>query len=281
MSATTKKLPAHGTEARYKGCKTRPACRCPKCTRGNCLAGIRRARARNSGIIARLPRETVLPHIQQLVASGMSHLLVARQAGVAQATISYLVSGRSKTCRREQALRILAVQPGQFDATAERPALGATRRLQALSAIGHDRQAIAQASGLHIATISSLANGRYAKIDGATDAAVRLAYRLLATTPGASDMTRRRAGRLGWAPPIAWADLDDPTCQPDTLETPSGLEQKRDKHRNDEIRHLASYGIPADEIARRVGLARAADVKDRLTEWRQQERKRSQQQVSA
>lgn len=215
---TTRPIPPHGSEARYKGTRFgRPPCRCKLCTRANRLAGIRRERARNAGEELLISRDALLPHIQELQGSGMSQALIARHANVSQTTISYLINGKIQSCTRAKALGILSVRPGQFDDRAERPALGASRRARALYAIGHGRDSISAASGLSACTIGQIANSRYTLIDGRIDAAIRLAYRLLGDTPGPSQKAARRAASQQWAPPGAWDDdtIDDPTATPD------------------------------------------------------------------
>jgi plasmid maintenance system antidote protein VapI len=216
---TTKPLPPHGSERRYKGTRngSRPPCRCDKCKRANRLAAIARERNRLNGIPNMISRDILLPHIRMLTASGMSQELIARRAQVAQTTISYLVIGRNQSCQRDKALRILAVQPGVFDDIAERPALTSTRQLQALYAIGHSRITIAANTGLHEATISDIANGKYTKVDGSTATAITLAYRRLGEVHGTSWKSRLRAREEGWAPPAAWDDdtIDDPEAAPE------------------------------------------------------------------
>ena len=212
-------IPPHGSETRYKGTRSGSwaPCRCTPCTRANRLAGIRRARARAAGEALLISRDVLLPHIQECQASGMSQALIGRQAHVSQTTISYLINGKIQSCQRDKALGILAGQPGHFDDLAERPALGASRRTRALYAIGHGRDGISAVSGLSPCTIGQIANSRYTLIDGRIDAAIRLAYRTLSPTQGASLKARHRAETQNWAPPAAWDDdtLDDPNAHPD------------------------------------------------------------------
>jgi predicted DNA-binding protein (UPF0251 family) len=150
-----------------------------------------------------------------LQASGMSQTLIARRAGVSQAVISYLTTGRSKTCQVEKARRILAVQPRQFDGNAERPALGFTRRIRALYSLGHSRVYISQLSGLSKSSITQLAEGRWNTIDNLAATTLDSLYHQLALTRGTSWRNERRAAAEGWAPPGAWDDIDDPNAMPD------------------------------------------------------------------
>lgn len=275
-------IPPHGTEARYKGTRYgRTPCRCKLCTRANRLGGIRRERARNAGEELLIGRDVILPHLEELRASGMSQALIARHARVSQTTISYLFNGKIQSCQRDKALGLLAVQPGQFDDLAERPALGACRRTRALYAIGHGRESIAATSGLSVCTIGQIANSRYTLIDGRIDAAIRLAYRLLASTPGPSGKAAGRAASQGWAPPAAWDDdaIDDPNASPDF-----GRElnfHERAELRREEIIHFAWHGDTPEQITNRLnGEMSISTVRQIVQDWRTGQ-KRQRKQVAA
>lgn len=251
-------LPDHGTESRYKGTRTRPGCRCTTCIRGNRKASVQRELARLAGQPASLtPDEAaaLIAHIRALRDSGMSQCLIARQADVAQATISYLLRGKTKTCHRSKAARILAVQPRQFDNISEQPALGYQRRVQALFVMGHSRATIAAAAGLHSDTIGAIANGRFRTLDGRIAAAVRTAYDALRAVPGRNPYTRARARKDGWHGPLAWHDIDDPnaTPEPDTCRDIKPGSNAEAALVAEEIAFLASFGLSYAEIARRVG----------------------------
>ncbi|MEU6990304.1 helix-turn-helix domain-containing protein [Streptomyces sp. NPDC046465] len=216
---TTRPIPPHGSEARYRGTRTgRPGCRCNDCVRGQRQAGIARERRLLRGERNMIPRAELLPHIQTLVDSGMSRILIGRYANVAQSTITYLINGRSQACRHDVAARILAVQPSHFDNISERPAIGTIRRVRALYSLGHSRHTIATLTGLSTAGISLLADGRWTVIDGSRAAAVDRAYRQLITTRGTSWKNQRRAAAEGWHGPLAWDAVDDPQATPDVDE---------------------------------------------------------------
>lgn len=280
----TYSIPAHGTEARYKGTRSgsRPPCRCDLCTRGNRLAGVRRKRAHAAGIDVLVGADTLVPHIRKLVASKMSQTLIARRAGVSQTTISYLLNGKIQSCQHDKAVGILAVQPGEFDEKAERPALGATRRVRALYATGHGRDGISAVCGVAPCTIGQIANCRYGLIDGRTDAAIRLAYRLLADTRGTSWKARQRAQSMGWAPVGAWDDeaLDDPQGKPDFGNSDLGF-RERAELRREEIIHFAWHGDTPEQILARLGNeVSISTVRQIVQDWRTGQ-KRDRRQVAA
>lgn len=212
-------IPPHGSEGRYKGTKSgsRPPCRCETCCRGQRRANIRRELVRmNEG--GNLVDNTVLQaHLKLLTDSGMTQGAISRQSGVSQTTISYIINGLTRGCQRDKANRLLALTPHTFDSISERPAIGAQRKMQALYAIGHGQLAISTASGMNVATISHLVNGRYSKIDGRTEAKADIAYKELAESRGTSKRAIGRARKSRWAPPAAWDDdtISNPNAFPD------------------------------------------------------------------
>ncbi|MFI1166507.1 hypothetical protein ACH4UM_23625 [Streptomyces sp. NPDC020801] len=255
----TTKIAPHGSDARYKGNRTgtRPPCRCTKCTRGHRLADLQRELRRQRGERNLVPVSEVLPHILMLRASGMSQTMIAREAGVSQAVISYITTGRNKTCQTGKAQRILAVQPRSFDGNAERPAIGSTRRIRALYSLGHSRADIAALSGLSVASISLLADGRWKVIDNKAATALADTYRQLAHQRGRNWKNERRAAAEGWHGPLAWDDIDDPNEQPE-VEQPNELELKRNDLaavRRAEIEHLDAFNLPTRDIADRLGIS--------------------------
>jgi hypothetical protein len=48
-------------------------------------------------------------------------------------------------------------------------------------------------------------------------------FRELSMTPGPSAITRRRALRFGWLPPLAWTNIDDPDERPEQGSVESSL----------------------------------------------------------
>lgn len=254
---TRPKIPDHGTQSRYKGARNGawPGCRCTKCKSAHNKACHQRTLAHLAGQPPLYPREPLVQHIETLHSAGMSYGLIARRANVSTSTVRYLVRGLTKSCQRDKALRILAVQPRDFDETAERPTLGSRRRVQALYAIGHNPEAISKVSGLSVSTISHLANGRYQQIDGASAASVRAAYQKLAWVPGMSRKAKARARQMGWLGPLAWdGDMDDPATQPEVADPyRPQLANGRDSMRRAEIKHLLDLGESVHSIARQMG----------------------------
>lgn len=253
MTTAAKPLPPHGSDARYKGCRTRPPCRCHLCIRGHRKADIQRELRRQRGERNLVPVEEVLPHVQMLRASGMSQTLIARQAGVSQAVVSYITTGRNKTVQTEKARRILAVQPHRFDGNAERPALGPTRRVRALYSLGHSRADIAALSGLSKASISLLAEGRWKVLDNKAATALANAYRQLAHRRGSNWKNERRAAAEGWHGPLAWDDIDNPDEQPEADGVVLATRHPKAAVDLERVAVLTARGRSAEQIADELG----------------------------
>jgi hypothetical protein len=253
VTTVTRPLPPHGTEPRYCGSKTRPCCRCQRCTRAARLANIRRAQIRAAYGSNTIPRDHLAAHVHELLDAGMSQAGIARAAGVSPTTISYIVLGKLHGCHRDKAVRILAVQP-TLDNRSPQPAIGTIRRVRALYAIGHGQAAIAATTGLSESAISHIASAFTSSVTGATAAKIRAAYRVLCARPGTSRKARARAAEQGWLGPLAWDDIDNPEAEPETdtgTVTCLGTYAEA-RHRAAEIRHLAGFGLSHEEIAARV-----------------------------
>ncbi|AYF30629.1 hypothetical protein CSH63_24930 [Micromonospora tulbaghiae] len=94
---------------------------------------------------------------------------------------------------------------------------GTRRRLQALAVIGWRWEDIANLRGVTWQNIHLIAvSGRDVHRD--TAAQIAAIYRDLSTRPGPSRIAAARAAAKGWHGPLAWHDIDDPTCEPDTTD---------------------------------------------------------------
>lgn len=92
-------------------------------------------------------------------------------------------------------------------------AIGARRRLRALSAIGWTSQNIADAGGLKLATVERVRAGQYDRIGSKLFESIQAVYEVHEMTPRVGRYAvraRRAAARKGWLPPLAWNDIDDP-----------------------------------------------------------------------
>lgn len=91
---------------------------------------------------------------------------------------------------------------------------GTRRRLQALAVLGWRWPDIGDRLGVTGSAVAVLATST-GSVELATVARVKAVYQDLVTRPGPSPITAQRAQAKGWRGPLAWADIDDPACQPD------------------------------------------------------------------
>jgi hypothetical protein len=180
----------------------------------------------------------------------MSYALIAVRAGVAPASVAKIHRRRGKFAHRNVARQLKSVKAADFNDTANRPAIGTTRRVQALYAIGHGARSIASVSGLPEQTVSLVANGHWKTVSGSIAQPIRLAYAQLAWQSGPSAVARARAKRLGWHSPIDWeGDIDDPATRPEEAASePESRSKKRD-----EARHLLLSGESVRAVQERTG----------------------------
>ena len=92
-------------------------------------------------------------------------------------------------------------------------ATGTVRRIRALQALGWRYADIDAAVGhAERGWAHNLTAQDRVHVDTAEK--VQAAFEQLAMTRGPSERVRRHAARMGWAPPLAWDDIDDPAEQP-------------------------------------------------------------------
>lgn len=110
------------------------------------------------------------------------------------------------------ARRQMATSRGQ---TYTVPALGSLRRIRALVAIGWSMEHQAAYLGVKKQAVQNFAvKSPDTLIRIATAAKYAELYERLQGTPGPSARARSVAKARGWAPPLAWDDIDDPNEQP-------------------------------------------------------------------
>jgi transcriptional regulator with XRE-family HTH domain len=114
------------------------------------------------------------------------------------------------------------------------PAIGTTRRVRALHALGWTAPELGQRLGLSAGRVRQLLDGNAEKVKPETvDRINRLYAELSMSAPpdkrnrrrgevNVHERTRRLCRRKGWVPPLAWNDdeIDDPTATPDVGDTP-------------------------------------------------------------
>ncbi|MEU2924156.1 hypothetical protein ABZ636_03715 [Streptomyces sp. NPDC007251] len=251
---TTDRQPPHGSEARYKGSKKRPPCRCRTCINGWTRAGQKRLLGRLEGRPASVPAKPVTSHLNMLLAANMTHQQIAGVSGVDVSTVRAHAAGRFPNIHRTTAEKLLAVRPLRRPTTGWVPALGAIRRCRALYTLGHGPKAIAAANpDLQLRTVEYIVRGKRIYITAACHNAVSDAYRALCQTTGPSDQVRQRAAKEGWHGPLAWDDIDDPNEQPDTEGVVRLIKRPKAFIDLELVARRTAQGHTAEQIAAEIG----------------------------
>lgn len=181
---------------------------CQRCYNRSYRALEREMRRRADG--ARLvPAGPVAAHVAALRRYGSTRVIAAL-AGVSQSVVVELP--RRGMLRPAVARALLAVTPASVVAAS---GVGVVRRVQALAALGWPATEVARLAGLSPAEAARLAvSDPSGRVHPRVAAAVAATYARLHMTPGPSARARARADALGWAPPLAWDDIDDPEQTP-------------------------------------------------------------------
>lgn len=199
---------------------------------------------RQLGHRRRVPTAPIRAHVQYLVSTGMPAPQIAARSGVSRSTVQDLISHPRKTMTRDLANCLLEVTPAPvphacIDAT------GSRRRVQALACLGWSYTDVANEAhqlGHPLTTAGVrqfMADGGPVKVRTAravTEVYENLSMRFAPPSRGSSNV-KARAVQRRYAPPLAWADIDDPT------ETPAGsIDRARHKDDIDEAVVLRVMG---------------------------------------
>lgn len=154
----------------------------------------------------------VRTHLLELREAGMGIKAIAQAAGVGRSRISEIVAGKAQRVTHRVADALLAVTPDQ---RLQLPPHGVARRLQALNALGYPTRLLAAEVGTTQEVICDHLRAERKYVLAPTDRRVRDVYDRLCMTPGPSEISAKIARRNGYAPPLAWDDIDDPNEQPE------------------------------------------------------------------
>jgi lambda repressor-like predicted transcriptional regulator len=212
------RIPPHGTPGRYQGPRRHnrwQACRCDLCR----AAALRNAKQqelrRLCGIPAYINRHTVATHVRSLLDAGWDRQQIADTAGVSRKTVFNVLNSTAPTVQRGTAEALLALRPE--NAPAWRPAIGAMRRVRALSAMGWPLWWTAERAGISETGLRDICSGRTKTVSRARFDAIDRVYRTYAMRIGPSDAARTAARAKQWATAAAWNDIDDPTDRPHSV----------------------------------------------------------------
>ena len=176
-------------------------------------------------------------------------------------TRGYSAGCREACCKRAHALDVKLSRLRKVEGRPRAiPVQGTQRRIQALMAMGWTSHDIADAAGLcHRAKVTSILNGQKGRpavwVTQSTRDRIAAVYDTLSMR--LPDMTRGRqrtrtiAARKGYAPPLAWDDIDT-----GDLPEPEPKRDGRVRCYCDDVEHLLYLGESADMIAARLGIGR-------------------------
>jgi hypothetical protein len=132
-------------------------------------------------------------------------------------------------------------------------ALGSRRRLRALMAIGYSEGDLAAALGWSRRTVSGLVAGEHDLTRASKAQAISDVYERLCGTAGDSQRARRWAQRRGWAPPLAWDDIDDPAENPAVVLEDGGIDEVAVARAcRSGVSSVALTKLERDEVKRRL-----------------------------
>lgn len=242
----------HGHVTRYR----KDGCRCEACTKGHRDYEKRRRLRAMRGQHSLVPADRARAHVERLVTEGLSGRGIARQSGVALLTVQNIMRGKNQRIRATTERAILRLEPAILD-HAWVPAVGATRRLQALATLGWSAPMLAPRIGMHPDSVARIASGT-PQVKHITDRRIRAMYRDLITqaapTPdrwarATAARVKAQAARNGWVGPLAWDDIDNDA-------TPADTTPYRPATGPQQARELADMGLNTDQIAMRLGVTR-------------------------
>lgn len=254
-----------------------------RCKRPECIARDRayaQRRYRQKGYGTWQPLVDATParqHIDALREAGHSIPDIQRQARVSAATLARImydgVNKRAERIRPEVAERILAVPvtPAPVKASTIVDATGTRRRIQALVAMGWTLNALGPHLGFHPRRLSDFLHTE--RVLASTARRIADRYRIVQTwhpadhgVPATSQtMARNLAAREGWHGPLAWDDIDDPDCEPETGGVDHSTASRKRKVFADpqRVARLTAQGMTAEEIAQVIGCHKRTVVRAR------------------
>lgn len=206
-------------------------------------------------------------HIERLAAAGWTQRQIGAAAGVLPASIHKLHTGAQKDIATWRAAAILAIEIAAPPAdTLRTDATGSRRRLQALRVLGHTRYAVAAQLSITPDRIKHITNNTTKTVAVQEAAAIASLYRQLCTVIGPSSQTATLARKEGWHGPLAWDNIDDPVCEPETEYRASRAKigsRKRVTPDRQKVAALTAAGRSAQEIADEIGCHKRTVVRAR------------------
>ncbi|QRZ05924.1 hypothetical protein [Mycolicibacterium austroafricanum] len=155
----------------------------------------------------------VREHLLRLNREGMSYRRIAESVGMSEYGLQ-LVRQVNQRVQIDTAVKVLGLMSG--DGSGFVDSVGTRRRVEALQALGWSRRFQEEQLGWCRSRLTGLCRSR--RVLARNAQAVSGLFEVLSATPGPSDWVRAFAARRGYAPPLAWDDIDDPNESPNVGE---------------------------------------------------------------
>ncbi|AXK88872.1 Homeodomain-like domain-containing protein [Nocardia farcinica] len=199
----------------------------------------------------------VVAHLRQLNGWGLSLRSIAADAGMHEESVRQILAGESTTMRTRFAVALLEVSHTPNPRQGRVLAIGATRRLCALQALGWPLAQLAIQTGVPAKSLWSIAYRNTLSISYTVWAAVRDVYEQLSATPGPDVRRRNRAVESGTPAPLDWEgyDIDDPRVTVAASGPPAPPTRAQvAAERRFRCAELDARGLSTQEIADQLGV---------------------------
>lgn len=188
-------------------------CGCEPCKRHRRRKAKLRAIYGSSKVDATPARDRV----NQLAAEGFSRQAIAAAAGISRRTVVAHTLDSRRQLGRRTSNAILGLARADIARKSEPtnllPAIGAARRLQALMRMGWRMSDLA-ADRTEYHLINKVRTNPEHRISAQSWLRIAEMYAQREMIPGPHQGNATKAAKYGYAPPLAWDDIDDPTEQP-------------------------------------------------------------------
>lgn len=241
--------PQHGERRCYMA-----GCRRDECRAANAAYCKRYRLDRHTTGPRRVDAHPYIELAERYAAHGWSHSQMAALAGCSETVFFGLLNGKSARLNQQTARQLdtMPAEPVNAAGGSHVDPTGTIRRGRALYRIGHTIEAMAAEIGTHPDCLSRILSRPTTAVLASTAQRMNQLYARWQWKPGRNLGNRTRAISRGWHGPLAWDDIDDPNCQPDTGTYKPIAKNGRDSMRRGEIAHLLACGESVATIARRM-----------------------------
>lgn len=268
----------HGTDQRW-----RQGCRCKSCHSAHRTVlstrhKMRKLRGESWYESNKMEWEPVRKHLQVLFELGYTHTMLSQESGVNFKSLNafyYQKNKRTVSKETGQAILNIPLVPPKTSTKGKNPkdlvnGIGARRRIKALCVIGFNTSEVCKEIGLRPDALNKFLREpeeslvRVKTVDRIIKAFNNMILKPVPKGPWAN-RCRNRAQKKGWHNYLAWADIDDPMCEPEISEEQKFRKKDQIQSQVEDARFLQSLGLDEKDIAERMGMS-AKIIRYRLRE---------------